>query len=81
MGGRGSCRDLRPHPRYRALFVDDELTPDVMPRRDIAGRFSRLRRPRKGEQLRTKPVPTPSVLPIFNRPMPPLWRRQWLDGV
>ena len=32
MGGRDSCRDLRPHSRYRALFVDDELTPDVMPR-------------------------------------------------
>jgi len=29
MGGRDSCRDLRPHSRYRALFVDDELTPDV----------------------------------------------------
>ncbi len=29
MGGRDSCRDFRPHSRYRALFVDDELTPDV----------------------------------------------------
>jgi hypothetical protein len=32
MGGRDSCCDLRPYSRYRALFVDDELTPDVMPR-------------------------------------------------
>jgi len=32
MGGRDSCRDLRPHSRYRTLFVDDELTPGVLPR-------------------------------------------------
>jgi hypothetical protein len=32
MGGRDSCRDLRPYSRYRALFVDDELTPGVLPR-------------------------------------------------
>jgi hypothetical protein len=29
MGGRDSCRDLRPHSRYRALFVDVELTSGV----------------------------------------------------
>jgi hypothetical protein len=32
MGGRDFYCDLRPHSRYRTLFVDDELTPDVLPR-------------------------------------------------
>jgi len=32
MGGRDFYCDLRPHSRYRTLFVDDELTPGVLPR-------------------------------------------------